>query len=308
MCSYLMQCRSNSTFCKYAGYFKKWEEFCRQKGFCPLPAEPVQFALYITSLLDAGASYSVLQSSKYAVKFMHSLHGFHDATDNAFVNNLIETGKRVSKVPTQKKDPIEVRHLHQLCDKHRLSSDLLIIRDLAMIVVAFSAFLRFDELANLHCNDIVFYDNYFSIQIRKSKTDQYRLGKSVVVSKGTSVACPYTILQKYLDLGEVNLKSEDFLFKPIFRSNEKCSLIKKNKSLSYTRVRECLVSRLKEVSGELNIGVHSLRAGGATAAANSLVNERCWKRHGRWKSDSAKDGYVADSLESRLSVSKSLNL
>ncbi|KAK3108944.1 hypothetical protein FSP39_019460 [Pinctada imbricata] len=308
MCSYLMQCRSNSTFCKYAGYFKKWEEFCRQKGFCPLPAEPVQFALYITSLLDAGASYSVLQSSKYAVKFMHSLHGFHDATDNAFVNNLIETGKRVSKVPTQKKDPIEVRHLHQLCDKHRLSSDLLIIRDLAMIVVAFSAFLRFDELANLHCNDIVFYDNYFSIQIRKSKTDQYRLGKSVVVSKGTSVACPYTILQKYLDLGEVNLKSEDFLFKPIFRSNEQCSLIKKNKSLSYTRVRECLVSRLKEVSGELNIGVHSLRAGGATAAANSLVNERCWKRHGRWKSDSAKDGYVADSLESRLSVSKSLNL
>ena len=69
-----------------------------------------------------------------------------------------------------------------------------------------------------------------------------------------------------------------------------------------------MVGRLKEAVGDLDIGLHSLRAGGASAAANANVNERCWKRHGRWKTDSAKDGYVADSVESRLSVSKSLDL
>ena len=32
------------------------------------------------------------------------------------------------------------------------------------------------------------------------------------------------------------------------------------------------------------------------------------KRHGRWRTDSAKDGYVLDNVEEMLSVSKSLNL
>lgn len=53
--------------------------------------------------------------------------------------------------------------------------------------------------------------------------------------------------------------------------------------------------------GNANIGLHSLRSGGATAAANSNVNERCWKKDGRWASDPSKDGYVKDSVESRLS-------
>ena len=54
--------------------------------------------------------------------------------------------------------------------------------------------------------------------------------------------------------------------------------------------------------------LHSLRSGGATAAANAGVPDRCFKRHGRWRSESAKDGYVQDKLENCLSVSKSLGL
>lgn len=68
---------------------------------------------------------------------------------------------------------------------------------------------------------------------------------------------------------------------------------------------------LKSVAGEhVNIGIHSLsyRSGGATVAGSSNVDEKCLKRHGRWKSDSAKDGYIVDSIDKRLLVSKSLNL
>ena len=53
-------------------------------------------------------------------------------------------------------------------------------------------------------------------------------------------------------------------------------------------------------------GVHSLRAAGATAAANAVVPDRAFKRHGRWKSENAKDGYVKDTLEYWLNVSKRL--
>ena len=54
----------------------------------------------------------------------------------------------------------------------------------------------------------------------------------------------------------------------------------------------------------LLFSTHSLRAGGASAAANAGVADRLFQRHGRWKSVSAKNGYVEDSLESRLLVSK----
>ena len=40
------------------------------------------------------------------------------------------------------------------------------------------------------------------------------------------------------------------------------------------------------------IGMHSLRSGGATAAANAGLPDCFSKRHGRWANDSAKDGYV----------------
>jgi hypothetical protein len=60
-------------------------------------------------------------------------------------------------------------------------------------------------------------------------------------------------------------------------------------------------------------GLHSLRSGGATTAANATaanagVNDRLFKKHGRWRSENAKDGYVREDLPSLLSVSKSLNI
>ena len=86
-----------------------------------------------------------------------------------------------------------------------------------------------------------------------------------------------------------------------------CSVYK-NKPLSYTSTRENILKLLALVGGSLNLGLHSLRAGGATTVANSDVKDRNWKRHGRWKSDKSKDGYVVDSLDSRLEVFKKLGL
>ena len=55
-------------------------------------------------------------------------------------------------------------------------------------------------------------------------------------------------------------------------------------------------------------GLHSLRAGGASAAAQAGVPDRLFRQHGRWRSETAKDGYVEDSIENRLSVSKCIGI
>ena len=51
-------------------------------------------------------------------------------------------------------------------------------------------------------------------------------------------------------------------------------------------------------------GLHSLRSGGASAAANAGVPDGLFKHHDQWRSENAKDGHVKDSLETRLSVSR----
>ena len=78
--------------------------------------------------------------------------------------------------------------------------------------------------------------------------------------------------------------------------------------MSYTRTREIVLQAFAELGYPKHLsGSHSLRAGGASAAANAGVSDRLFSRHGRWKSDRAKDGYVTDNLESLLSVSRSLH-
>ena len=74
---------------------------------------------------------------------------------------------------------------------------------------------------------------------------------------------------------------------------------------TYTRMRELLRKKLVQLGySPDSYGVHSLRAGGATAVADAGVPDRVFKRHGRWKTDGAKDGYIEDSVEKKLGVSK----
>ena len=74
-------------------------------------------------------------------------------------------------------------------------------------------------------------------------------------------------------------------------------------------MREVFLAKLKSLGfNAKQFGLHSLRAGGATAAANAGIPDRLFKRHGRWRSEIAKDGYVKDSMSALLSVSESLEL
>eukprot|EP00731_Ephydatia_muelleri_P008282 Em0004g620a len=107
---------------------------------------------------------------------------------------------------------------------------------------------------------------------------------------------------------ESNHSSLAKLFRGIVQTKGREHL-RKNGGLSYTRLRELLLDKLSELGFDPTLfGMHSLRAGGAIAAANTGVENRLFKRHGRWKSESAKDGYVKDSLERRFEVSKGLGI
>lgn len=82
-----------------------------------------------------------------------------------------------------------------------------------------------------------------------------------------------------------------------------------NRLILYTRAREIILDALEKIGLEKSkFGVHSLRSGGATSAAAAGVCDRLFKKHGRWRSDRAKDGYVKENLSEKLSHKKSWHL
>ena len=80
-----------------------------------------------------------------------------------------------------------------------------------------------------------------------------------------------------------------------------------DKALSYSRMQELFIQAFQSFVPDIKkFGLHSLRSGGATTCANLGISDRLFKKHGRWCSETAKDGYIKDSLPDRLSVSKYL--
>lgn len=104
-----------------------------------------------------------------------------------------------------------------------------------------------------------------------------------------------------MSMAGVDPASEQFLFRGI-TNNKVGAKLRPSGGLSYSTLHDLFKKKLAELGyPSEEIGLHSLRAGGASVAANAGVP---FKKHGRWKSENAKDGYIEDSLESRLSVSR----
>lgn len=118
------------------------------------------------------------------------------------------------------------------------------------------------------------------------------------------------ILKEYLNMFSIDPMSNEFIFRQLIRTKKSYKLACNNKPISYSTFRDHLRKSLRGfVSDPQVYGTHSFRSrGGASAAANSGVPDRVFQRHGRWKSASAKDGYVKDSTDVKLSVSRSLGL
>ena len=84
-----------------------------------------------------------------------------------------------------------------------------------------------------------------------------------------------------------------------YKKSRSYKLRKANKPLSYSAARSIVLDAFESIGlPKSKFGLHSLRAAGTSAAANSGVLDRLFKRYGRWLSDREKDGYIKDSIMS----------
>lgn len=205
--------------------------FIRSHGYNELPANPVHVGLYITHLLDNGI-----------IKWMYSICGMDDPTENSLVKSIQDSAKRLSAKHVRRKDPVHTKILQSLCLLHKDTSDVLILRNLVMILLGFAGFLRFDEISSLKCNNIFVEDEYLKLFIEKSKNDQIRQRNEVLLAKGVTCACPYSLFLRYVSAANINLLSSEFIFKPVFRNNGVAKLIKKINLLVTLQLKKTLLT------------------------------------------------------------------
>ena len=172
-------------------------------------------------------------------------------------------------------------------------------------------FRGFDELNKIKYCDVLFGKGYAKIFLEQSKTDIYRLGEWVFISKLRSPNCPVTLLKRYLRKAGFSAYCDKYIFRGVTRNKDKSKrkLKTANKPISYTTVRSLILDVFKAVGQDVScLGTHSLRKGGATAAARHSVEDRLFKKHGLWRSERSKDKYVQEDLSQKLFVSRNLGI
>ncbi len=313
----LVHSRADRTVTSYFSVYSTWKRWAISFGVRPLPAEPLTFGLYLLAKIQNGDSYAVCKSALYGVKHIHKMNLVADPTSNDLVIGMLEAAKRLDNHTIHRKEPITVEILRRLFyNLMGPPQSLGKVRTMCMCILGFAGFLRFDELSNITNGDLAVFDTHMTIFIEKAKTDQYREGRTVYISRSESDLCPVAITIAYMHVGGIKCESSEsddlgdtFLFRGLIVSKNGEKLRKVNKPISYTRVREILIKELGELGlNPKQFGTHSLRAGGASAAANAGVPDRLFKRHGRWVSETAKDGYVKDNVARLLIVTQSLGL
>lgn len=313
MRSTILSSKAKSTVSKYSNGFNRFWLWAKTYSEISsvLPTSELHASLYLQFLIDSCKHYSSVESAFYSIKWAHNLANLEDPCDSDFVRSIVEASKRLLNRPILMKTPVDADVIKSLFNNFSFPRSLTDLRLLPLCSLPYTGILRYDESSSIRARHLLFQSEYLEIVIPSSKTDCYRKGNRVFIARTNSEYCAVAILDSYLKAADIDLKSDMIIFRSVtnFKTSNTFLLRKQNIKLSYTPTREIVLSALSDIGlHSSEYGLHSFRAGGTTADANSGVPDRLFKLQGRWKTDIAKDGYVLDNVEKRLSVSKSLSI
>ena len=314
MLKQVLSSRANSSVKKYVAQYRLFCLYMKSRGLrLVLPCDSLLISEYLSNLHETKKSYAVVLSAFCALKWVHDLipYGIQgNPVDSALSRNIVEASKRVFSRPVRKKEPITPDMIRRICIKFAYEGcNLSGLRTALIFVLGFYGLFRVNELLDIQASDIVVFDDHLEINVKHSKTDQYRQGNIVFISKSGGLACPHSLLARYFSAASIDLSSSAHIFRTL-------KFVKKGnlytlgpRRLSYTRCRELIKESLSAIGiNSIPYSTHRLRSGGATFIADNLMksgaSDRLLMLHGRWKSEKAKNMYVKDSLESRLQLTK----
>lgn len=184
----LRDAHAENTVRAYASAWRDWLAYAAETGIPPqVPLEPGYLLAWLSACEQRGLSTGSLRTRVAMVRNMHRYLGHPSPTDDPKVGLFMRAaGRRAS----------------QATPKTAITADILLkmldgasLRDRAILLVGYVSGLRRSELVALRWGDLTLEGGAVVIHIRRSKTDQERVGRYVGLPRGTGELCPVDALQ-----------------------------------------------------------------------------------------------------------------
>ena len=258
----LIRDRAPKTVEAYIRAYRTWKRWAERHKIIFLPADIVSFALYLV--------VSTVNSAVYGVSWVHKKSGYQEPAEHPLIKQIREGAKRILARPAGRKTPLEADLVERLIERLE-KGNLLQLQLAVFIALGFYGFLRWDDLSNLTVDRLQFESSHLAVFLERRKNNQFREGSWVMFARSKTNPCPVHVVHCFIAQG----------------GHDKSSM-------TYSRANQLLKMELQSegLDGK-SYGIHSLRAGGASAAAALGVPDQLFQRQGGWRSEKAQNNYFS---------------
>ena len=236
-------------------------DYCQSHRLRPLPALPKTVSLFLKDK-SGDLALGSLRIYLGAINKVHVINGHQAFNGSLEIQNTLKSIARSSNQSSRRVKALVNTDLEAILNQ--LPTNILGLRDGALLGLGFSAALRRSEICSLRREDIAFVggragSQKMFVHIRRSKTDQTGQGYKIGVINGSKIR-PISRLKSWLAASQIK---QGYLFRSLTRGGHI-----KDRPLHHSDV-----SRLvKHYVATINLDPddysgHSLRAGFITSAA-----------------------------------------
>ncbi len=278
----MRKAKAENTLRAYEADWLDFYDWCSNKKFPALPAEPETIVNYINDLAD-NAKANTVSRRLSAISENHKAAGFEDVNPcrAGLVRNALDAIKREKGTIQRGKTPLLFEDLQDLAQYFDLTT-IGGIRDKALIMTGFMGAFRRSELVSIDIEDLSFTREGVIILIHHSKGDQEGEGEYVAIPYSSNPqVCAVVALNAWLEAAKLH---EGPLFRPLKRPGQRLT----DKSVAMILKKYVALAGLRS----FDFAGHSLRRGFATSAAQHDVDERTIMQQTRHKSEKMVRRYI----------------
>lgn len=273
-------------------HFKRW-------GGC-VPATPAMVARYMVSCAKT-FKVSTLTRRLAAIAHAHAALGRVSPTQSSLVRATMRGIKRVHGMQQAQAKPVTLAMRRTLLRRQAGFSDARDARDRALLLVGFSGGFRRSELVRIQVADLAFSRAGVTITLRRSKTDQQGLGRTVALPYSRGPLCAVKGLKRWLEI--LRHEREDADSQPLFRRVDQYGQV--GLALGDAAVGSILRDRMLACGLKSDgFSAHSLRAGLVTAAAQAGASTWAIQRQTGHRSESTVHRYIRGMSPFKMNASR----
>ena len=259
-----------ATIRAYKSNFETFITYCEEIEQDALPANPETVVTFIRKISDSHLKSASIRIAIASIASIHKLNRFSDPVNDPDVKLEMRRMHRHLGRASNQAYGINKDLLKSMIAATK--DDLRGARDKALLSLAYDTLCRRSEIVSLDIEDIIYTNDQIKIRLKKSKTDQDKLGKILEVNNQSKMYLLDWLQKSKLITGK------------IFRGV-------KNNGLLTSSLNKAQINKIyKKLAGKANVNKeilkkisgHSTRVGAAQNLLNSGANLGMILKKGRW--------------------------